>query len=250
MELLLLSSSRTPAGYLTDYLPAIKALTGGIKRALFVPFAAVSLPWDEYGAKVGEALAPLGLAVDLIRSAGDVLEAELIVVGGGNTFQLLRECRSRAILEMIHNRVAEEGVRYLGWSAGANLACPTIKTTNDMPVVDPGGFEALGLIPFQINPHYINVSFPGHHGETRDERLTEFARVNPGLPVIGLPEGDWVRVSGSSIELHGPHAAVWFEGEKAPTALRPICAYQSGTWANLAASNAAYEENPIDRTRG
>ena len=97
------------------------------------------------------------------------------------------------------------GTRYLGWSAGANLACPTIKTTNDMPIVDPGGLDALGLIGFQINPHYVNVSAPGHHGETRDERLAEFARVNPKLPVIALLEGAWLRVSGSSIELRGPH---------------------------------------------
>jgi dipeptidase E len=83
-----------------------------------------------------------------------------------------------------------------------------------MPIVDPGGLDALGLVSFQINPHYVNASLPGHHGETRDERLAEFARVNPALPVIGLPEGDWLRVSGSWIELRGPHAAVWFDGEK------------------------------------
>lgn len=85
-----------------------------------------------------------------------------------------------------------------------------------MPIVDPGGFEALGLLPFQINPHYVSVSLPGHHGETRDERLEEFAHANPGLPVIGLPEGDWIRTSGSSIELRGPHRAMWFEGGRAP----------------------------------
>jgi len=238
MELLLLSSSRTPAGYLTDYLPAIKAFAGPLRRAAFVPFAAVSLPWEEFGAKVGEALAALGIAVEVIRSVGDVMDAELIIVGGGNTFQLLRECRKRGLLEMIRNRVAEEGARYLGWSAGANLACPTIKTTNDMPIVDPGGLEALALLPFQINPHYISVSFPGHHGETRDERLMEFARVNPRLPVLGLPEGDWLRRSGPTIELGGPHPAVWFQGENAPTPVLP------GTALEVAASNAAYEENP------
>ena len=86
-----------------------------------------------------------------------------------------------------------------------------------MPIVDPGGLEALGLIPFQINPHYVSVSLPGHHGETRDERLEEFAHANPDLPVIGLPEGDWIRVAGESIELRGPHRAMWFEGARAPT---------------------------------
>jgi len=213
MELLLLSSSRTPAGYLTDYLADIKAFSAGIRRALFVPYAAVSLPWEEYGAKVGEALR---LTVELIQGLDDLEKAELIIVGGGNTFQLLRECRTRGVLESIRKTVREGKAKYLGWSAGANLACPTIKTTNDMPIVDPGGLEALGLVPFQINPHYLSVSVPGHHGETRDERLAEFARVNPALPVIALPEGAWLRVSDSTIELRGPYPAVLFAGEKPP----------------------------------
>jgi dipeptidase E len=213
VELLLLSSSRTPAGYLTDYLPEIRAFAGGVRRALFVPFAAVRLPWEEFGRRVAEAT---GFSIQLAREPSDVENAELIIVGGGNTFQLLKECRERGMLSAIQKRVGS-GMRYLGWSAGANLACPTIKTTNDMPIVDPGGFEALGLLPFQINPHYVSVSLPGHHGETRDDRLEEFAHANPGLPVIGLPEGDWIRVSGNSTELRGPHRAMWFEGARSPT---------------------------------
>ena len=217
MELLLLSSSRTPAGYLTDYLPEIRAFAGGIRRALFIPFAAVRLPWEEFGRRVAEAT---GFSIQLARQAADVENAELVIVGGGNTFQLLRECRERGMLPAIQRGVRAR-MRYLGWSAGANLACPTIKTTNDMPIVDPGGLEALGLLPFQINPHYVSVALPGHHGETRDERLEEFAHANPGLPVIGLPEGDWIRVSGDSTELRGPHRAMWFEGARPPA---PIAA--------------------------
>jgi dipeptidase E len=143
-----------------------------------------------------------------------------VVVGGGNTFQLLRECRMRGLLETIREKV-KTGTRYLGWSAGANLACPTIKTTNDMPIVDPGGLEALGLIRFQINPHYLNLALPDHHGETRNERLAEVARVNPELPVIGLPEGASLRVSDSTVELRGPYPAVLFSGEKPPRELMP-----------------------------
>ena len=90
-----------------------------------------------------------------------------------------------------------------------------------MPIVDPGGLEALGLISFQINPHYLSASIPGHHGETRDERLAEFARANPDLPVVALPEGDWLRVSGSSVELCGPYPAAWFHGERSPMRLVP-----------------------------
>jgi dipeptidase E len=214
MELLLLSSSRTPAGYLTDYLPEIRAFAGGIRRALFVPFAAVRLPWEEFARRVAEAS---GFALTIAGEASDLNDYELIIVGGGNTFQLLKQCRERGVLQAIHSRVSQGKAKYLGWSAGANLACPTIKTTNDMPIVDPGGLEALGLIPFQVNPHYVSVSLPGHHGETRDERLEEFAHANPDLPVIGLPEGDWIRVAGNSIELRGPHRATWFEGARPPT---------------------------------
>lgn len=213
MELLLLSSSRTPAGYLTDYLPEIRAFAGGIRRARFIPFAAVRLPWEEFGRRVGEAT---GFSIQMAQHPADLEKTELVIVGGGNTFQLLKECRQRGMLSAIRRGVQGE-MRYLGWSAGANLACPTIRTTNDMPIVEPGGFEALGLLPFQINPHYVSVSLPGHHGETRDERLEEFAHANPGLPVIGLPEGDWIRVSGDSIELRGPHRAMWFEGARTPT---------------------------------
>lgn len=213
MELLLLSSSRTPAGYFTDYLPEIREFSGGIREAVFIPFAAVRLPWDEYAKRVSEAT---GLRLRMAEQPAQ-LDAELILVGGGNTFQLLRECRQRGFLEALRTRVSQGKAKYLGWSAGANLACPTIKTTNDMPIVDPGGFEALRLIPIQINPHYLSVSLPGHHGETRQERLEEFAHANPGLPVIGLPEGDWLRVSDQSIELRGPHRATWIEAGRTPT---------------------------------
>jgi dipeptidase E len=220
MELLLLSSSRTPAGYLTDYLADIETFTRAVRRAVFVPFAAVSLPWPEYLTRVSNAIGHIGFSIDLAGTAQAFEQAELIIVGGGNTFQLLRECRARGLLAVIRDRV-RSGARYLGWSAGANLACPTIKTTNDMPIVDPGGLEALGLVSFQINPHYLNVALPGHHGETRDERLAEFARVNPGLPVIALPEGSRLLVSGTSVELRGPHAAMGFEGTKPPAAIPP-----------------------------
>jgi len=220
MELLLLSSSRTPAGYLTDYLEDIRVFAAGIRVAHFVPYAAVSLPWDEYCSRVGKALAPAGLSVELIQSVDDLRRAELIIVGGGNTFQLLWECRRRGFLAAIQEKV-KAGARYLGWSAGANLACPTIKTTNDMPIVDPGALDALGLVGFQINPHYLNVALPGHHGETRDERLAEFARVNPKVPVIGLPEGAALRVSDSTVELRGPLPGVHFIGENPPRRLMP-----------------------------
>ena len=226
MELLLLSSSRTPAGYLTDYLAEIRAFAGNIRRAAFIPFAALRLPWDEYGRRVAEAT---GFSLQVVHKSSDLETADLIIVGGGNTFQLLKECRSRGLLEVIRART-QSGCRYLGWSAGAVLACPTIRTTNDMPIADPAGFEALGLVPFQINAHYANVVLPGHHGETRDERLEEFVLANPRLPVIGLPEGDWLRVSGESMALGGPHAAVWFEEGRRFSATAGQFSVLAGRW--------------------
>ena len=208
---MLLSNSRTPGGYLTDYLPAIRELAGEKPRAAFIPFAGVSIAWDEYRRRVEDAL---GLSTDL-----DVEKADLIIVGGGNTFHLLHHVRKQGFLEKIRERVRSGKAKYLGWSAGANLACPTIKTTNDMPVIDPGGLEALALVPFQINPHYTNAMPQGHQGETRNQRLEEFVRVNPQLPVIGLPEGDWIRVSKSSTILSGPHPAMWFTAGREPQTL-------------------------------
>ena len=211
MELLLLSSSRTSAGYLTDYLGDIKPFTAEVRRAVFIPFAAVSLSWDEYAKRVEDAIGfPL-------YPVNELPNADLVVVGGGNTFQLLKQCRERGLLNTIQEKV-RSGTRYVGWSAGANLACPTIKTTNDMPIVDPGSLDALGLVPFQINPPYFNVALPGHHGETRDDRLAEFARMNPELPVFALPEGSWIRVSGQGAgmraELRGAHPATLFHGTR------------------------------------
>lgn len=219
-NLLLLSNSRTANGFLIDHLPAIRALAGERRKAVFIPFAAVSISWDEFSARVREALAPAGFAVEQLRTAADLEKAELVMVGGGNTFQLLQQCRARGLLAPIAARV-RAGMPYVGWSAGANLACPTIKTTNDMPIVDPGGLDALGLVPFQINPHYTNAHPPGHQGETREQRLAEFAIANPRLAVIGLPEGDWLRISGEAVELCGPRDAVLFLGAGAPSSVAP-----------------------------
>jgi dipeptidase E len=201
-NLVLLSNSRTENGWLVDHIPAIRELADGRKRAFFVPYAVLGTPWEEITA------AFFGVLKELVRE-DDLAKADLVVVSGGNTFQLLAEVRRRGLLEKIKSKVGA-GARYVGWSAGANLACPTIKTTNDMPIVDPGGLDALGLVPFQINPHYSNAHPQGHQGETRDQRLAEYALANPDVPVVGLPEGDWLRVSGATVELRGPHPAAIF----------------------------------------
>lgn len=227
MNLLLLSNSSSEAGYLVHALPAIRELGQALPAAasaVFVPFAGVTRDWDDYATLVGNALADLGWNIQPLHRVEDpvaALEAaSVIIVGGGNTFNLLRELRRRELMPLMARR-AREGASYLGWSAGSNLACPTICTTNDMPIVDPGSFEALGLVPFQINPHYTNAHPPGHRGETRMQRLAEFCAASPAMPVLGLPEGTGLRVRDDGMELVGPHDATLFLGPREPVVLRP-----------------------------
>lgn len=218
MDLLLLSNSTSDEGYLVHAAHAIQELADGRTDALFVPYAGVTRDWDSYADQVRDAFAPTGIAVRSLHREADALAAvnaaSLFVVGGGNTFRLLQVLRQQGLLAPMAARVRSGAARYIGWSAGSNLATPTIRTTNDMPVVDPGGFDALNLVPFQINPHYYNVEIEGFRGETRDQRLTEFTTLSPDTPVLGLPEGDWVRVSGDRHVLHGAHAARWFLGTR------------------------------------
>lgn len=218
MDLLLLSNSTSDDGYLVHAAAAITELADGRTRALFVPYAGVTRDWDSYAEQVRAAFAPIGIAVDSLHQQADPVAAAnaatLFVVGGGNTFRLLQVLRQQGLLDVIASRVRSGDARYIGWSAGSNLATPTIRTTNDMPVVDPGGFDALNLVPFQINPHYYNLEIEGFRGETRDQRLAEFTTLSPDTPVLGLPEGDWVRVSGNRYTLHGEHAARWFLGAR------------------------------------
>ena len=171
-----------------------------VTRVLFVPFAAVLFSEDEYLARVRAHFLRMGYEVDSLHTATDVLgsveRAEAIAVGGGNTFHLLRGLYRAGVVELIRERV-RGGMPYVGWSAGSNVACPTIKTTNDMPIVEPPTLNALGLVPFQINPHYTDARLEGHMGETRDERLEEYTQANPRVPVIGLREGTMLRIEGN-----------------------------------------------------
>ena len=228
MNLLLLSNSTSDAGYLAHALPEITALVqdqGASVPALFVPFAGVTRDWDTYTRLVNDALAPIGVMLEPLHQAQDPLaaveNARLIVVGGGNTFNLLRELRQRGLLTPIAQRVVGSHAAYLGWSAGANLACLTIKTTNDMPIVDPEGLDALGLVDYQINPHYTNAHPVGHRGETRDQRLAEYCLRNPSVPVIGLPEGSGLRIHAAHTTLVGPHEAKLFKGSIPPRVISP-----------------------------
>jgi dipeptidase E len=181
--------------------------------AVFIPYAAVSIGYDVYEAKVAQVFTPLGCRISGIHRAWDPVQAvenaETIVVGGGNTWRLVQLLRELGLMEAIRAKVAA-GTPYVGWSAGSNVACPTMKTTNDMPIVDPLGLETLGLVPFQINPHYLDVHPEGHGGETREDRIREFIEVNPDVFVLGLREASLLRLEGNVLQLRGRKTARLF----------------------------------------
>jgi len=147
-------------------------------------------------------------------------DKEIVVVGGGNTWNLLRNIHDNKLTEPIRKKVLS-GTKYIGWSAGSNLACPTLKTTNDMPIVDPKGFDALNLIPFQINPHYLDKNPEGHGGETREDRILEFLEANKEMTVVGLREGCMFVVKAEKIEYKGKLPLRIFKHNKAPFEMLP-----------------------------
>ena len=225
MRLLLLSNSRNPGReYLEHARDHLRDFLGPAPRRLaFVPYAAVTFSWNEYTERVRTALGALGHIVESVHEDGptDVLRhADGIVIGGGNTFRLLEQLERADLLPRIRSRV-KDGLPYIGWSAGANLACPTIRTTNDMPIIQPKSFAALGLVPFQINPHYTNATPPNHGGETRDDRIMEFLALNPKVVVAGLREGSLLRVEDDRLTLLGPHAVRIFRADSAPAEVPP-----------------------------
>jgi dipeptidase E len=222
-ELLLLSNSSAPGGeFLAHALDLIAEIVPPRSRLLFVPYA--SGDPARYTAVMQDALRPLGVDVLQARSdAGaleDLAEVDAVFVGGGNTFRLLRALRELGLLEAVRERVTS-GLPYLGASAGANVACPTIKTTNDMPIVEVGSLAALGLIPFQINPHYVEPDPESTHmGESRDDRIHEFHEEND-VPVLGLREGSWLHVREDRAVLGGLTRGRVFECGREPYDIEP-----------------------------
>lgn len=225
-NVLMLSSSTFPGTpFFTWPRPWVKDFLGNDrKKLLFIPLAAVTFSFDEYEAKVKEVFTEMGYGLESIHHQKDkvkaVERAEGIVVGGGNTFALLARLYSDNLLQPIREKIAS-GAPYIGWSAGANLACPTIMTTNDMPVVQPPSFEALKLVPFQVNPHYHELKFENQGGETRRERLEEFLMMNPAKKIIGLPEGMLLQRNGSKLTLKGTGTAKLYQAGEAVEELEP-----------------------------
>ena len=218
-DVLLMSNSRPPGdgkpfAHAADVL---REHLGG-RTVWFVPHALAE--HDDYTRWVGEALAAV---VDLdwrgihrepdpaavLRNADP--DTETVFVGGGNTFRLLRQARDLGILDALR---ARDDLRYGGASAGSNLACPTIMTTNDMPIVHPGGFDAVARVPFQINPHYVDPDPTStHRGETRAQRIAEFHEEND-VPVVGLREGAWLHGHGGALTLVGHSARIFRRGQE------------------------------------
>jgi dipeptidase E len=199
-------------------MDVLASVLSGAGEVLFVPYAA-SDP-DGYAAAMREVLGGLGVQVTgAHRAAGPLAaldRADAVLVGGGNAFRLLQAVQRSGLLTAIRGRV-RGGMPYIGVSAGANLACPTIRTTNDMPIVAPASLAALGLIPFQVNPHYPAAST---QREARDLRLGEFLEEND-VPVLGLCEGSWLRVSGARASLGGTAGGRILARGRAPRDVRP-----------------------------
>jgi dipeptidase E len=219
-EVLLLSTSTVHGGNYLDYaLDVVKDFLGDCRTVHFAPYALADL--DEYTATVRAALQPLGVSVVGIHESEksprvSVHEADVLFVGGGNSFRLLRAFQRLDLVHLVRERALAGNLRYWGSSAGSNLACPTIRTTNDMPIVDPAGFAALGLIPFQVNPHYADPDANSMHmGETREQRLQQFLEEND-VPVLGLREGSLLHLRQETLTLGGIVPARLFQRGRPP----------------------------------
>ena len=200
-----------PRGFIKEFLEKNK-----VSRVLFVPYAGVNLSdggleksWDAYEQRVAAVYKELGAELYSVHKFDDpvkaVEEAEAVAVGGGNTFYLVSMMHKTGIMAALAKRV-KDGLPYMGWSAGSNVACPTLMTTNDMPIVEPASFSCLNLIPFQINPHYLDAHPEGHGGETREQRINEFLVVNPDVFVVGLREACLLEMDGNELTLKGKHS--------------------------------------------
>lgn len=224
MRLILISNSTNPGEPYLDYPKNnIKYFLGSQTiKALFIPYAAVTFSFDLYEEKVSERFREIGHDIISIHRFRDpvaaVKEARAIVVGGGNTWKLLKMIQENNLIEPVREKILS-GTPYIGWSAGSNVACPTIRTTNDMPVVEPASFNAFNLIPFQINPHYLDANPAGHAGETREQRIEEFIEANPGIFVAGLREGTMLVRENEKINLFGPRKVRIFRKGVVPAEL-------------------------------
>lgn len=229
MNLLLLSNStQYGRGYLEHALDTVTAFLPENARLAFVPYALAD--HDAYTARVRGALEPAGIRVRGVHENADpvaeLAASDAVFIGGGNSFRLLDALYRTGLREAVRD-AARNGLPYMGASAGTNMAAPTLRTSNDMPIVQPPSFEALGLVPFQINPHYLDPDPAStHKGETREERLTEFLEEND-VPVLGLREGSWLRVREGVASVQGARPARLFARGDLP---RELAAGSDVSW--------------------
>jgi dipeptidase E len=222
MRILLISNSTVHArGYLDHVETEIKSFLGKAKTVLFFPFALHDR--DGYAEKAKERFAAMGYSLNSAHAVADatkaVAETDAIFIGGGNTFRLLKSLQDSDLIEPIRRRV-RAGAPYIGSSAGSNVAGPTIKTTKDMPIVQPRSFDALGLVPFQISPHYQDPDPNSTHmGETQEERIVQFLEEND-TPVLGMREGAWVVCENGAVTLKGSNGARIFRRGEMPVEVR------------------------------
>ena len=220
--LLISNSTLYGGGYLDHAESEIRSFLRGVRSILFVPYALYDR--DAYTSMAQKRLEKMGHKLESIHTADDprqaVKKAESIFIGGGNTFRLLKALYDADVLKTIRHRV-EKGVPYIGSSAGSNVAGPTIKTTKDMPIVQPPSFDALGLVPFQISPHFLDPDPNSTHmGETQEERIRQFLEEND-TPVFGLREGAMVRVENGTMILKGSTGARIFRKGLEPVETSP-----------------------------
>ena len=226
-HLLLISNSRTHGqGYLDHCAGDVKDFFKGVRKIVFVPYAQPGgASYEDYTKVARERFQQMEIEVESVHEMKspkhDLEKAQGMFIGGGNTFLLLKTMCEIGILDVIRKK-AEAGMPYMGTSAGANVACPTIMTTNDMPIVYPLSFNALNLVPFQLNPHYLDPDPNSkHQGETRETRIREFHTLNAS-PVAGLREGAWLRIEGASVTLKGTTGLRLFMKDKEPAEYVPV----------------------------
>jgi dipeptidase E len=224
-QTLFLLSNSTVFGrqYLEHALAGLQDFLGEERSVLFVPYALAN--YDGYTAHTQAALVPLGVVVRGVHTFSDprqaVTEARILYVGGGNSFRLLKTLQQHQLVTLVRERVEAGELRYIGASAGTNMACPSLRTTNDMPIVQPLSFEALGLLPFQINPHYLDPDPSStHQGETRAHRIAEFLEEND-VAVLGMREGSWLHRNGPALRLEGVAGARLFMRSVEPQEIPP-----------------------------
>ena len=218
MRLLLISSSNVHGyGFLDHAEAEIRGL--GAKRVAFAPFALADR--EGYTGRIRERFAKMEIDVTQLKSARDLDAVDALFVGGGNTFRLLKTMYDLSLLDPIRLRVRSGALTYIGSSAGTNIAAPTIRTTNDMPIVEPPTFDSLGLVPFQINPHYLDPDPAStHKGETREERILQYLEENT-TPVIGLREPSMLRIVDAEVTLIGTTTARLFRRGQPPVEVEP-----------------------------